>query len=126
MLIERSSQLIFSLSPTFISASEPRGNSCLPDNCQLMCARACSKLEEIYNQICSGNITIKQLEKISANIKQMERLCTETSSSVQPNFGFQMFKSTLDQRVNEYRSFCTRKKHLHFLCSQVNIDIQGM
>ena len=109
--------------------------SCLPEDCYVMCVRAHSSLEEVCRQIIEGSISIKELQKISSKMEQMKRLCTAASTNgnqkqepQQQQFAFQNIKAALDQRMDEYKAFNRRKEHLVTLvtlCSRINVKVKG-
>ena len=101
--------------------------TCLPEECEKLCALSYSKLKEVCQQICSGEITIKKLEKISDRLQHMEQLCTAATSENghENDFEFTKVRAALDQRMLEHQTFNKRKCQLELLCSHITVNVQG-
>ena len=110
--------------------NDSAAQSCLPIDCYEMCVRALSNLELVCGQIIEGDITITELQKISAKMEQMKRLCTAAlvSGNQEPRlqqFEFEGISAALEQRMDEYKAFTKRKEHLGTLCSAITVSIKG-
>lgn len=100
--------------------------SCLPEECQILCTCARSKLDEVCDQITSGNITLKELHKISAKIEQMECLCMADTTNNGGTSDFSSVKDALDKRMSEYKAFMNQREYLRFLCSHISSTVPGL
>jgi len=123
--------LLYTANESLISTEDgTTDQSCLPEDCCMMCVRAHSNLEVVCRNIIEGDITINELQKISAKMDQMKRLCraasvSENQEPQQQQFAFEGIKAALEQRMDEYKAFTRRKEHLGTLCSAIAVNIKG-
>ena len=98
----------------------------LPQECELACLCALSKFQEISGQVQSGDITVKQLQKIESHQEQMKRLCAAaTPQDKETDLTYSTVSHALHQRLEEFETFKRNKRHLFHLCSQLHGAIQG-
>lgn len=123
--------LLYTANESLISTEDgTAAQSCLPEDCYEMCVRAHSTLELVCRNIIEGDITVNELQKISAKMDQMKRLCraasvSENQEPQQQQFAFKGIKAALEQRMDEYKAFTRRKEHLGTLCSAIDVNIKG-
>ena len=103
----------------------------LPQECQMACSFAISKLDEVFRQLHMGDITIIDLQVIKKEQQQMKRLCesastqqTEASNSVEKSYEATIF--AVEQRMEEFEIFREQKGILHHLCKEIHHEIKGI
>ena len=80
----------------------------------------CDKLQR-------GEINIEDLQKVSKNPKQMERLCLAISSSEYGRYSYRSVEAAVKKRLEEYRAVKERKRVINHLYLQIHSDkVQGM
>ena len=102
----------------------------LPEECQMACRCAIRKLEEVYNQLEMGDITIIDVQKIKEEDQQMKKLCESTSAqqkeanqSVVRTYEALIF--TVQQRMQEFEIFREQQGTLLHLCQKIHHEIKG-
>lgn len=100
-----------------------RGESCLPDDCALMCALADSLLVALMERIVSGEVSFKEMELVSDKQYQLEKLCNATQE-----YKIEDIKALLERRRMECRAFRRRKQVLTLFCNEMKtakLNIKG-
>ena len=102
----------------------------LPEECQIACSCAISQLEEVSRQLQKGAVTILDIQKMIQKEEQMKRLCEsarsqqkKTDESVE--ITYEALISTVDQRMQELRSFKEQQGTLLHLCQSIHHEIKG-
>lgn len=114
------------------AGSESQLKHGLPDDCQILCLCALTKIQEVCSRIQSGDILKSQsaeLEKISDNYEQMKRLCTAVTvqgdKKGSRQLSFKAVQSALHQRLQEFLAFDKHCFYLSHLCSHLSDSVQG-
>lgn len=112
-----------------ITRGEVKGQdrSCLPDRSNILCTCAMSTLEGVCRSILSGDITVKELYKITKRMDHMERLVSATKSGNLEKKGkeYGTVVAAIKARLQEYEAFTNRKNLLGSLCQGVIIKVKG-
>ena len=112
-----------------ITRGEVKGQarSCLPDRSDVLCTCAVSTLEDVCRSILSGDITVKELHKITKRMDHMERLCSATKSGNLEKKGkaYDTIVAAIKTRLHEYEAFTNRKNLLGSLCQGVIVKVKG-
>jgi hypothetical protein len=84
-------------------------------------------LEGICLNILSGDITVKELYKITRRMDHMERLCSATKSGNLEKKGkeYGTIVAAIKIRLQEYEAFINRKNLLGSLCQGVIVKVKG-
>ena len=96
------------------------GGSCLHEGTALMCTIADSVVSNMSERVRSGNITMKELDRISDNIrkKRIKKLCSA--------IGEMGIEEALDEKLNEARAFNRHRETLGHICDSVtDVHVQG-
>ncbi len=116
-------------SEAMITRGEVKGQarSCLPDRSDVLCTCAVSTLEGICQSILNGDITVKELHKVTSRMDHMEKLCSATKSGNLEKKGkeYDMIMAAIKARLMEYKAFTNRKNLLGSLCQGVIIEVKG-
>ena len=93
-----------------------------------MCTLAVSTLEDVCQNVCSGDITVGDIKKINNRKDHMEKLCSAVKSGDLDKLGeeYGLVKKAIEARVNEFNAFTIRKQLLGSLCQGVTIKVSGM
>ena len=125
-------ELIELLTFNKFAGSESQLKRGLPDDCQIVCLCALTKIQEVCYRIQSGDILKSQsaeLEKISDNYEQMKRLCAAVTvqgdKKGSRQLSFKAVQSALHQRLQEFRAFDENYFYLSHLCSHLSGNVQG-
>ena len=97
------------------------GESCLHEGTTLMCTIADSTIGNMCRRIRSGDITMKELDRISDSVrrKRMKKLCSAV--------GEEGVEEALEQKLNEARAFNRHRETLGRICDYVtDVHIKGM
>ena len=98
--------------------------------CQMVCACASSKLEDVSRQLQTGEVTILDLQMIKREQQQMKRLCESASAqqkktSKSMEMTYEAMIVTVDLRMQEFESFREQQGILLHLCHKIRQDIKG-
>lgn len=101
--------------------------SCLPERSELMCTSAVSTLEDVCQNICSGDIVVRDLQLIIERRDHMEKLCSAVKSGNLDRQGkeYDTMKAALDTRIKEFIAFLGRKNLLGGLCQGITVTVTG-
>ena len=101
--------------------------SCLPERSEMMCTFAVSTLEGACRNICSGDITVRDLRMIIERRDHMEKLCSAVKSGNLDRRGkeYDIMKAAIDIRIKEFLAFMGRKNLLGGLCRGVTVNVIG-
>lgn len=101
--------------------------SCLPHKSEMMCTFAVSTLEEVCRSICSGDITVKEIEMICQRKEHMEKLCSALKSGTLDRRGeeYERIKAAIEMRENELKAFKNHKSLLGHLCQGISVEVTG-
>ena len=100
-----------------------RGYSCLPDDCAILCAVADSLVVELVKRIVSGEVTMKEFEKVMNKKNQVEKLC-----SASQEYTLDFFQQEFRKREAEYLAFRERRSVLSSFCREMeaaNVNVEG-
>ena len=92
-----------------------------------MCAQSC--LETMCDKLQSGEVNIEDLQKVSNNPEQMQRLCIAVSSSKDGRYSYRSVETAVKKRLEEYRAVKRRREvisHLYRQIHPVAASVQGM
>ena len=95
-----------------------KAKDALPDSCKLACSCAVSLLELVSQQLSTGEITIKELEKINRRLEQMERLCYSVQKETQKLVKGRVH-AFVKLRLGEFEVFQEQLSHLQHVCSHL-------
>ena len=116
-------------SEAMITRGEVKGQtrSCLPDRSDVLCTCAVSTLEGICQSILSGDITVKELHKITSRMDHMEKLCSAMKSGNLEKKGkeYDVIMDAIKARLREYKAFTNRKNLLGSLCQGIIVNVKG-
>ena len=117
----------------FVSSIE--GNSKLkeglPESCQLACSCAVSKLDDIFRQLQSREISIQDLQKIKTSLQQMKQLCEATeqkddkSKKTVELTSYAVMHCAVNLRLEEFNEFEKQKCFLLQLCQKIHGGVKG-
>ena len=107
-----------------IKESRDRLQSCLPDDCDLLCTCAESMLDELCSHIRDGRITMRELERIAKKRDQIERLSSVAVAASKA--ASKLFMESFDERVRQYNAFGRCQEQLKYLCREVTVRVNGM
>jgi len=117
--------------PLLCTQSEGSSNlrAGLPNDCQLACVCANSKLDEVFVKLETRKVTILELQKIEKQQTQMKYLCE--AASIQQNEVSKSFslsnKAIVKRRIEEFKCFEEQQGVLQHLCLCLQIyKIHGM
>ena len=98
----------------------------------MACSLAASCLDEVYDKLKAGAISIIELQKIHDGIKQMELLCESASAeggqdkpAVERLASEEIIK-TVSQRIEEFECFESQQGMLLHLCQKIPSEIKGI
>ena len=97
------------------------GESCLHDGTALMCTIADSTVSNMSRRVRSGDITMKELDRISDDVrrKRINRLCSA--------IGEKGIEEALDEKLHEARAFNRHRETLGLICDSVtDVRVQGI
>ena len=97
----------------------------LPQECRETCVCAVSKMQQVCSELVSGEITMKELQKIKDNLEPMHRLCAAATYQRRRSEKAAV-SSALCQRLEEFEMFEKHRVRLCHLCNELHIGIQGM
>lgn len=99
----------------------------LPENCQVICACAVSKLEEVRKNLQSRKVTILELRKIAEQKTQMQRLFEAASTQQnEANKSVDLsYETVLQLRIEEFKYFTEQQGDLWHLCLNIH-KIKGI
>ena len=105
-----------------------QARSCLPERSEMMCTFAVSTLEAVCRNICSGDITVRDLQMIIERKDHMEKLCSALKSRNLEKRGkeYDSMKAAIEARINEYTVFMNRKNLLGSLCRGITVEVAGV
>lgn len=84
--------------------------------CQTACNLAVMKFREICENVLTGDITMCDLDQVSANRELMDRLCAAIDD---PKFTSQTISEAVDQRVKEFLFFKNRRSAYQDVCNWI-------
>lgn len=90
----------------------------LPDDCQLACVCANSKLDELFQKLETRKVTILELQKIEKQPTQMKYLC-EAASTQQNEVSKSVpvsYEAIVKPRIEEFKCFEKQQGVLQRLC----------
>ncbi len=91
---------------------------------------AVTLLEEICRQIHTGDITMKELQKIGECMEQMKRLCQAASKEgdkvEKGQLSSKVIEKALLSRMKEFELFEGHRGQLSHLCDQIPDFVQGL
>ena len=89
-----------------------------------VCAQSC--LEAMCDKLQSGEVNIEDLQKLSYNQEQMQRLCVAVSSSKDGRYSYKFVETAVKKRLEEHRAVKRRKEVLSHLCRHISSEqVQG-
>ena len=94
--------------------------SCLHDGTTLMCTIAESAVNNMSQRVRSGDITMKELDRISDDVrkKRIKKLCSA--------IGEMGIEEAMDEKLNEAKAFNRHRETLGLICDSVtDVHIQG-
>ena len=103
-------------------------------NWQLICMCALSQFQTLCNKICSGTITVGELNLIYNRQTQMKKLCevantndkVKNDSHDEINSDFDILSQCLELRLNEFHCFTSYKDQMiHLITHLHSIEIIG-
>ena len=109
----------------FFAEMETKLKEGLPQECREICVCAVGKMQQVCDQILRSEITMEELQKITKDLEQMQRLCAAATFQCKRKKKEEV-KIALHQRLEEFEMFERRREHLHHLCSQLHIGVQGI
>ena len=91
-----------------------------------MCARSC--LETMCDKLQSGEVNIEDLQKVSKNREQMQRLCLAISSNKEDaRYSYTSVETVVKKRLEEYTAVKRRKEVLSHLRRHIHSEqVQGI
>ena len=104
----------------------------LPEKCLVACSLAVSRLDEVYDKLKAGAISIIELQKIHGGIKQMELLCESASAGgrqdkpTEERLTREEIIKTVNQRVEELGFFESQRGMLLHLCQKIPREIKSI
>ena len=104
----------------------------LPEKCVVACSLAVSCLDEVYDKLKAGAISIIELQKICGGIKQMDFLCESASAGggqdkpAEERLTCEEIIKTVNQRVEEFEFFESQQGMLLHLCQKIPSEIKGI
>ena len=100
----------------------------LPERCQLACSYAATKLDDILHHLCTGNISIMELEEMEQAQDGMKLLCEANTEEdkAKGKSEHTEWKHTLAERLKEYKLFEEHTNFLSYLCQNIPKDVAGM
>ena len=101
----------------------------IPGEYHLAGACARSRLEEMCDKLQSGEVNIEDLQKLSNNQEQMQRLCVAVSSSKDGRYSYKLVEAAVKKRLEEHRAVKRRREvisHLYRQLHPVADNLQGM
>ena len=85
-----------------------------------VCSQAVVILEEVYNEIVTGSLTIKQLRYIEDQKKQLRKLCISSSAPKRQRYlSFSELEASIDKYNADYNELIRRVNLLNTLFSKV-------
>jgi hypothetical protein len=117
--------------PSFIRIYKARPVllSALPQPCQFACSLAFSKLQDIIDQLHTGDISIVELNMIKRAQDAMKLLCEAANEGgngrLAPSSDTE-WKPALTKRLQEYDEFQKQNSFLLHLCQQVSRQVLGV
>ena len=96
------------------------GESCLLEGTALMCTIADSTISSMSERVRSGDITMKELDRISDDIirKRIKKLCSA--------IGEKGIEEALEKKLSEARAFNRHRETLGLICDSVtDVHVQG-
>ena len=128
----------------FIAVSRSHVTKAQVDDWQIICACAVSQLEEVCSRICSGDILVHELQKISDKQLQMSKLCIAAATPPEQHKGREaaqiesntitpstvpchdVIKACIDTKLKELHFFTTYRDQLsHFLHLTSSLPLTG-
>ena len=103
-------------------------------NWQFICMCALSQFQALCNKICSGTITVGELNLINTRYTQMKKLCevaitndkVENDSHDEINSNFHIISQYLESQLNEFRCFTSYKDQMiHLITHLHSIEVIG-
>ena len=97
------------------------GQSCLHEGTIVLCAIADSTIGNMCKRISSGDITMRELNRISdpARVKQMKKLCVAA--------GEHGIEEALEQKLSEQQHFRRHREAIGRICDHVlDIHVKGI
>jgi hypothetical protein len=82
-----------------------------------VCAQSC--LEGVCNKLQSGEVNIEDLQKLSKNQEQMQRLCVAVSSNEDGRYSYELVETAVKKRLDEYRAVRRRREVISHLYRQI-------
>ena len=100
------------------------------ENLYSVCSRALVLLEEVYNEIVTGSLTIKQLQCMEDCKGQLCKLCVASSASAvkrPQQLSTREIEASIKKHKDGYNEVMRRVGHLHSLLLNVShLEIDGM
>ena len=95
------------------------GESCLHEGTALMCTIADSTISNMSKKVQSGDITMKELDRISDDIRmRIKKLCSA--------IGEKGIEEALKEKLSEARAFNRHRETLGLICDSVtDVHVQG-
>lgn len=111
-----------------IIEGHPLLRNSLPENCQLACSYAATKLDDILHHLCTGDISIMELEEIEQAQDRMKLLCEANTEEdkAKGRSEHTEWKHALDERLKEYKLFEKHTNFLSHLCQNIPKHVAGM
>ena len=109
-----------------IIVSKPVLQQGIPEEYHLagVCAQSC--LEIMCDKLLSGKVNIEDLQKLSKDQEQMQRLCVAVSSGKYGRYSYKSVETAVKKRLEEHRAVKRRKEILSHLCRHIYSEqVQG-
>ena len=93
------------------------------------CCCASSKLEDVFRQLHTGDISIVELEMIRRaqdSVKLLSEAANEENNGRPPPSTDAQWKLSLTERLQEYNEFQKQNSFLLHLCQKVPTQVLGM
>lgn len=97
----------------------------LSENVMLACSCAISKLDTIFQQLRTGDITVEYLEKVDNNLEVMKRYLDAIYKGAKTPQQFPELGSVVKVQLKELQDFQEELKQLRCLCQMIPHDIVG-
>ena len=96
----------------------------LSEKCLLACTCAASQLELVSQQICVGDVTLSNIEKIIARLEQIKRLSDAAKKADNSKEHPDLYQTVL-RRQQEFQVYQDQKIYLENVCQKLDHTIEG-
>ena len=99
----------------------------MTEEVQVICMCALSILQDICGRICTGDISVRELQEIQKRANQMNKLCVAAAiNDWKMEMDIAYLNACVEQRLKEYEHFKVYHQQLHHLMLHLSsVPVQG-